>query len=644
MMIESRSLLKFKALLVLLVVFLASIQALAIAASLAGIPIARGSALGILAASMVLAWFAGLPDGLRAERLPAAASAAGEGPAAPAADSPRAPGSAAQSATFFAPRTRRALLIAALTLLGSFLVLACLSRDTSFDGNAYHIPPINQWAVAGRIHEIDAGLANSELMNGFPKGAEVVAFVFVRAFGDNVLNLLNVFHAPLGLLGIALLCLLFGAGSEDALLFGVCYLLTPASVLQFGTTYVDAAFACSVIALLALLTASLAMPRGHWFADALPIGCAMGMVIATKASGVLIVVIALGVFKLFGFLRRRAGSGQDGRGALAALLSVAALVGAAVGGFWYVRNCVLHGNPLYPIRVAFAGRVIWPGMPQGQVLFEAPNTPPALLALHPAARVLVSWLSALNPSLRALADYGPDRRLGSLGPLWILGCVPAIVAGAILLARRDARGARDAPSRSALSFLLATVALSFLAMPMNWWGRYTVWVFALGLPAIWYVPGAARMSDRWRNLAQRWVVACIVLMLAQDALMVAKETKWTLAAMANESREPHAFPLYPEMNSALLKQIVATPGAIGVGPRELGRDVTIYGQIAQAEGVGEHELVPVAADLSETQARALSEHVRYVLWLTSTPMPPALAAHATARGAEGPFTYLELAP
>ena len=144
-------------------------------------------------------------------------------------------------------------------------------------------------------------------------------------------------------------------------------------------------------------------------------------------------------------------------------------------------------------------------------------------------------------------------------------------------------------------------------------------------------------------MLELWALACVGLLLVQDGFILAKDAKWTYAAMRIESREPHVLPLFPEMNGPMIRQILGASGAIGVGPRELGHEVLIYGQIAQAGRIGAHELVPVGAKASAAEVRSLVDaHVRYVLWLTSAQVPPALVSHAIARGAEGPMTYLEL--
>ena len=260
-----RALLSLRAILSFFVVLLATIQVLVIALSLGSIRLTQVGAIVILVIASLLAFLA--------------SQTAGQGP-------PNV--TSAEDLSLFSPLLRRFLLLAPLTIFGAFALLACLTPDLSYDGNAYHIPPINQWAVKGFIHDVDPSFDQSEFMNGYPKGAEAVTFVVVQAFGSKFLNLLNLFYAPLGFFGVAVLCQLFGASIRDSLVFGAAYLIVPVNAGQYGSTYVDAAFGSTVIALLAIFASDVLNEPDGWRTSALPMGCAIGNVIAVKGSGLVV--------------------------------------------------------------------------------------------------------------------------------------------------------------------------------------------------------------------------------------------------------------------------------------------------------------------------------------------------------------------
>ena len=121
-----------------------------------------------------------------------------------------------EGSSLFSPALRRFLLILTFTIFGVFALLAYLTKDLSYDGNSYHIPTINQWAIKGFIHDVDPAFDYSQFMNGYPKGAEAVTFVAVQALSSKFLNGLNLFYAPLGFFGIALLFSSYGSSAHTA--------------------------------------------------------------------------------------------------------------------------------------------------------------------------------------------------------------------------------------------------------------------------------------------------------------------------------------------------------------------------------------------------------------------------------------------
>ena len=209
------------------------------------------------------------------------------------------------------------------------------------------------------------------------------------------------------------------------------------------------------------------------------------------------------------------------------------------------------------------------------------------------------------------------------------------------------------PQQRAIYYFLATaVFLAFIGMPMNWWARYTVWVFALGMPSVWLVLRAMHDSGSGvRRVARLWVAACFLLLILRAGMILLvvcirpiaeiKPVEHRIPRIVFRSQRP-LLPLFPEMRSPLLAEILNTQTAVGVGPRDLGLYTeTIYGQLALP--IGRRNLVPVTADATEADVDRIhsSEHVKYILWLTSSPVPGALALHVRTRGQDGPFTYLE---
>jgi hypothetical protein len=619
-----------RAALIFFVLLLGTIQALAVALSLGGVRLNQLIAIFILAAATALAFIVSRSF---EQGTPKVSSRA--------------------VLSLFSPLQFRLLLITALTLFGALGLLSCLTQDLSYDGNSYHIPIMNEWATSGYIQDADPAFDNSQFMNGYPKGAETVTFVVVQALNGKLVNSLNLLYAPLGFFGIALLCQLFGASPRDSLVFGAAYLIVPANAIQYSSTYVDAAFGSAAIALLALLASNLVVKRESWFVQALVIGCAIGNVIAIKGSGLLMVIVCLASFLAWAMMASR---GVEKRLTVLLLLTCFSLVIAtAAGGYWYIKDYVRHGSPLYPMGLTVAGHTVWPGQTTAETLNESRNTPREIHAMNPLQQLAVSWTTPLRSkpwsypwSDNPLVEV--DTRLGGLGIFWILGCVPAVLTCVYALMRRKVRH----PQQRAIYYFLATaVFLAFIGMPMNWWARYTVWVFALGMPSVWLVLRAMHDSRSGvRRVARLWVAACFSLLILRAGMILLvvcirpiaeiKPVEHRIPRIVFRSQRP-LLPLFPEMRSPLLAEILNTQTAVGVGPRDLGLYTeTIYGQLALP--IGRRNLVPVTADATEADVDRIhsSEHVKYILWLTSMQVPAALALHVRTRGQDGPFTYLEL--
>jgi hypothetical protein len=611
--------------------FLSAIQMLAILFSITGLGVRRPQAIMILAVSCAIS--------LLVARSAAKRSACQSSPA-----------------TSLLPSwVKWTMLSVTLVCLVEFAIVGALAGDRSWDGNAYHIPPMNQWSVQGRIAEVDAAFNWSQFMNGYPKGAETVSFVVAQAFTGRLAPSLDLWFAPLGLLGIALLCRLMGFASFDGIALGCAFLLVPANLIQYGTTYVDAAFGFSAVALLALLAFGLMDTDTPGWAEAVVLGCAIGNVISIKASGPEVVLIALAVFALFALRDLRAR--RQLRLSWLVTVIAACLIALPSGGFWYARNHVLHGSPIYPAGLTVAGHTIWPGESVSAVMRSEAQIPPRILGLNPVRQCLISWFEPLRTRLWTHPGSddivaSADIRLGGLGALWIVGCIPAIVLAAILLSLRRNR---DIAAKRLFVFLATAIALCFLATPMNWWARYTVWLFALGMPSIAFAFSQGRKSQKslLRTGALIWILLSATGLYVRALSEIFFDSVVPFAQLSHNRyhvpvfkfyADPPPLPLFPEMRSPLLNQIL-NEAAIGVGPEKLDdRPQLIYGQLSTP--LGRHNLIPIPQGIGEESVHRYQaqDKLRYILWLTAAPIPAPLARHSMAKATDGPFTYLELSP
>lgn len=511
-----------------------------------------------------------------------------------------------------------------LPLCGAIAYVLLFARastlpDYSWDGNTYHIPPMNYWARAGYVHWVPVTPIQSELMNGYPKGAELLTWVLATLFhAPRFVSLANLCFLPLGVAGIASLGESLGTNRRMAWAAGSLLLFAPVLLWQSVTSYVDCAFGCASIAALALLCQVRAeQERGTVnHGSILGLGCALGLVCAVKGSGVLLAAVSLLGLWLVTFSRDRKGSCVGVMGAGAACV--------AVGGYWYLRNYLHTGSPLYPVGLSFAGHPLFPGRRLAEVLDFAANTP-ARFARWPApVRVAYTW--AQGGRRWPASSYGWDGRLGGLGYLWLLGCVPAIAAVVVRRLHRLRRGSADAADRSLL-LLAAVVLVAFLGTPLNWWARYTVWIYALGLPCFALV--AERLLARPSRLspAKGWLLAVVGLSLFEGTLSLT----WILrnsdpgdlasarAPMPRE-RAGEGCALFPEAAGTRLQALLLGTENVGLAP--LSGDTEnglLIGSLSLP--LGARDVVPIPADTAPDFAELRRRRVRYLLYDAASPVP-----------------------
>jgi hypothetical protein len=64
--------------------------------------------------------------------------------------------------------------------------------------------------------------------------------------------------------------------------------------------------------------------------------------------------------------------GRVGTASAVPTLAAAALAGAVLGGWWYLRNVLATGNPLYPFTVRLGDTTLFPGRLDVQEALVAP--------------------------------------------------------------------------------------------------------------------------------------------------------------------------------------------------------------------------------------------------------------------------------
>ncbi|HEU5182352.1 MAG TPA: hypothetical protein VFW45_16315 [Candidatus Polarisedimenticolia bacterium] len=530
----------------------------------------------------------------------------------------------------------RSILLGAVPLIVAALYLglwfaALVAPDRSWDGNIYHLPTLHNWLHAGRITWIDPRMPFADLMNGYPKEAELMSMVAVGVSGSSRFSHCgNLIFLPLGFLAVARLAGLAGVGRRGALVCGALFVLAPVNIAQSVTAYIDTAYACCVAAFLA--SVGLAIERLRRTASVpwpcLPLlGCSFGLSLGIRPTALFLLP---GALVAMGMLRPRSKSTRPGRAEFfvraALLVGAASLCGLVVGGFWYARNLWREDNPFYPVRISFLGKTLFAGRPMEEIGILG-HEPPVMASWSRPRQILYAWGEGFEEWPASIRNV--DSPTGGLGLVWLLGCVPAILV-------LGWRTARDPAARQELTPLLACAAvavLPFLATPENWWARYTVWILAVGLPCFARVVRDALASGRGTKLVKSWATVCILIALLEGALGAADVFSRSYpgprpfrpgeALHAASWRWPSNY-LYPNTRGSLLDQILEGNDTVAFGPTLTEGACRVrggmVGQLAQPAGARSILPIPLAAGEVEME-QLIRGGAKYLIWDTGAIAP-----------------------
>ena len=362
---------------------------------------------------------------------------------------------------------QRLIVLVAAAMLTWRLLLAVVLPPYAYDAIFYHLTIVAQWIQRGEL-----GVNTyAECCSHYPSGTETLfAWPALFLHDDLLVDCVQIVLAVLGALAVAGLGRWAGLDAPAAVTAGAIFALTPIVLLQANTNFNDVAFAAFFLSATFFVARLL-----DWRNDAqapslgyaIVAGAATGLALGTKTSG-LVVAVVLGSLVCIRVGIRVARRLVDPRRALGA---TGVFLGAmlVVGGWWYGRNWVETGNPVWPFDVGAAGVELFDGP---AAIDDYLDEPPGG-ERHWLAEVGRSWRHDL--SFWESRSYTYEQRLGGLGPLWSWLGGAAVTLFAVQAIRRR---------RDVAVNLLLVVVLVFLLLPYKWWSRFTIVVAAIGAIAV----------------------------------------------------------------------------------------------------------------------------------------------------------------
>ncbi|PKL37134.1 hypothetical protein CVV38_04605 [Candidatus Peregrinibacteria bacterium HGW-Peregrinibacteria-1] len=242
-----------------------------------------------------------------------------------------------------------------LFLLFAKFFNAALQIPLEYDSVAYHLPFIAEWLQSGSLNELYYS-AFAGPISYYPSNYELLDLWTFLPFGNDFFaNLLNF---PLFVvLGIVIWRILrnLGIDQNTAIIATAIPFYMPIFLHQAGLPLVDLFFALT-FAMSIFFLQEIYNSKEEKYSDFLFFGLSMGLFIGTKYLGLVygaLVVVLLILVSLYRFKRKEIKLLKAGSIAITGVL--------LTGSFFYIRNWIDSGNPLFPVDITLFGMNILEG-------------------------------------------------------------------------------------------------------------------------------------------------------------------------------------------------------------------------------------------------------------------------------------------
>jgi hypothetical protein len=244
-----------------------------------------------------------------------------------------------------------ALLISAALLLAMRSLL--LGVKVVSDGPIYHLYFAARWWNAGRLFMVAAPFGETAATY-FPANGDLWFTWLMASWGGDRLARIGQF--PFWIIASAATfgsARLLGAG-RPASLVATCWFAASTPLLLYSfEPNVDTIFVAAY--LLAAYFFLQTARRGGPTAELILAAFAAGLALGTKAVGVVFIPPLLALAIAATWLRPASFGKKFWQSVLIATVPLVS------GGYWFLRNSLLTGNPLYPLEVRLFGRTLWQG-------------------------------------------------------------------------------------------------------------------------------------------------------------------------------------------------------------------------------------------------------------------------------------------
>lgn len=345
------------------------------------------------------------------------------------------------------------------------IFLGYLFPSYSWDALYYHLPIVGQILQSGSIQEHANPSFIQQYINIFPKNINLFFLwniIFLK--NDAIVDLSQLFFTLAGVTAIYSAAVKLSTRESHALYAALLFFFTPVLILQSTVNYVDAAVSALFLIAINFLIFEEGADLNSKKLTLLLAGLSAGILLGSKPTAPLFIVTIFAALLLRGSIRavKPVYKGQPAKTEGGIYLTCFILPLILTGAYWYLRNWVLHGNPVYYMDVSLFGVQLFDGLKSDWV----EPSPDIISRLGYAGSLFYVWLERVG-------YYMYDSRLSGFGPIWYILFLPAIVFSFVYSIRKK---------RFDFLFVISLIIAAFLLHPRNWTTRYVI--FAVGAGAL----------------------------------------------------------------------------------------------------------------------------------------------------------------
>ncbi len=237
-------------------------------------------------------------------------------------------------------------MVAGLLLIT--LIQALNAAPFGYDALAYHLPMAVEWSESGQVFPISL----SSFLSYMPGGAELLMSYIIMAFRSDLLtSLIQLPFLIITALAVYQIVRNLGVRRVGAMIGALLVFCIPVFIKETQRAYIDLIFmALVMLALNYGIQFWRRLDRASLLLGAITVGLAIGM--RYTAWHFLLPILILYLVAMIRFVRQKASSRLFHFIKLLLIFIGAVLI---FGGYWYIRNWIITGNPIYPSALAPGG-------------------------------------------------------------------------------------------------------------------------------------------------------------------------------------------------------------------------------------------------------------------------------------------------